>query len=88
MTREQAIHRLISSGFTEEQVSDVVRALTYKPISNKDEIENSIEMLKILKEQARESGANTFIFDVTKESFDFVIDKTVKDLYQVLGDAE
>lgn len=88
MTREQAINYLFSSGFSEEQVSDIVRALTYKPISNKDEIENSIEMLKILKEQARESGANTFIFDVTKESFDFVIDKSIKDLYTVLGDAE
>lgn len=87
MTREQAINYLFSSGFSEEQVSDVVRALTYKPIA-KDDIENSIEMLQILREQARESGANTFIFDVTKESFNFVIDKTVKDLYKVLGDAE
>lgn len=88
MTREQAINYLFSSGFTEEQVSDIVRALTYKPISNRDELENSIEMLKILKEQARESGANTFIWDITLESFNFVIDKTVKDLYKVLGDAE
>lgn len=88
MTREQAICYLFSSGFTEEQVSDVVRALTYKPISNKYDIENSIKMLKILKEQARESGANTFIWDITLESFNFVIDKTVKDLYKVLGDAE
>ena len=88
MTREQAINYLFSSGFTEEQVSDIVRALTYKPISNKGDIENSIEMLKILKEQARESGANTFIWDITLESFNFVIDKTVKGLYKVLGDAE
>lgn len=87
MTREQAINYLFCKGFTEEQVSDVVRALTYKPIA-KDDIENSIEMLKILKEQARESGANTFVWDVTKESFDFVIDKTIKDLYTVLGEAE
>lgn len=87
MTREQAINYLFSSGFSEEQVSDVVRALTYKPIA-KDDIENSIEMLKILKEQARESGANTFVWDITLESFNFVIDKTVKDLYKVLGDAE
>lgn len=88
MTREQAINYLFSSGFTEEQVSDVARALTYKPISNKDELENSIELLKILKEQARESGANTFIWDITLESFNFVIDKTVRNLYKVLGDAE
>lgn len=87
MTREQAICYLFSSGFTEEQVSDVVRALTYKPIAN-DEIKHSIEILRILKEQARESGANTFVWDVTKESFDFVIDKTIKDLYTVLGEAE
>lgn len=64
------------------------KALEQEPISNKDELENSIEMLKILKEQARESGANTFIWDITLESFNFVIDKTVKDLYKVLGDAE
>lgn len=87
MTREQAINYLFASGFTEEQVSDVVRALTYKPIAN-DEIKHSIEILRILKEQARESGANTFVWDVTKESFDFVIDKTIKDLYTVLGEAE
>lgn len=87
MTREQAINYLFSSGFTEEQVSDVVRALTYKPIAN-DEIKHSIEILGILKEQARESGANTFVWDVTKESFDFVIDKTIKDLYTVLGEVE
>lgn len=30
MTREQAINYLISSGFSEEQVSEIVRALTYK----------------------------------------------------------
>lgn len=57
-------------------------------MANKDDIENSIEMLKILKEQARESGANTFIWDITKESFDFVIDKTIKDLYTVLEGEE
>ena len=31
MTREQAINYLISSGFSEEQVSEIVRALTYEP---------------------------------------------------------
>jgi len=31
MTREQAINYLISRGFTNEQVGEVVRALTYKP---------------------------------------------------------
>ena len=31
MTREQAINYLISRGLTQEQVGDVVRALTYKP---------------------------------------------------------
>jgi len=31
MTREQAINYLISSGFTQEQVCEVVRALTYAP---------------------------------------------------------
>ncbi len=57
-------------------------------MTNKDELENSIEMLKILKEQARESGANTFIWDITLESFNFVIDKTIKDLYTVLEGEE
>lgn len=87
MTREQAINYLFSSGFTEEQVSEVVRALTYKPIAN-DEIKNSIEMLKILKGQARKVYGNTHLWDISKESFDFVIDKTIKDLYTVLGEAE
>ena len=31
MTREQAINYLFSSGFTHEQVGEVVRALTYEP---------------------------------------------------------
>lgn len=31
MTREQAINYLFSRGFTNEQVGEVVRALTYKP---------------------------------------------------------
>jgi len=55
---------------------------------DKGQLEDSIEMLKILKEQARESGANVFIRDVTKESFDFVIDKTIKELYTVLEGTE
>ena len=46
MTREQAINYLFSSGFTEEQVETVVRALTYKPISNVDKINKLIEELK------------------------------------------
>ena len=57
-------------------------------ILDKGQLENSIEMLKILKEQARESGANTFVWDVTKESFDFVIDKTIKELCTVLEGTE
>ena len=36
MTREQAINYLISSGFSEEQVSEVVRALTYEPTTKND----------------------------------------------------
>ena len=36
MTREQAINYLISSGFSEEQVSEVVRALTYEPTTKSD----------------------------------------------------
>jgi len=36
MTREQAINYLISSGFTHEQVCDVVRALTYAPTAKND----------------------------------------------------
>jgi len=55
---------------------------------DKGQLEDSIEMLKILKEQARESGANVFIRDVTKESFDFVIDRAVKNLYTVLESTE
>lgn len=55
---------------------------------DKGQLEDSIEMLKILKEQARESGANVFIWDVTKESFDFVIDRAVKNLYTVLESTE
>ena len=36
MTREQAINYLISSGFSEDQVSEVVRALTYEPTTKND----------------------------------------------------
>ena len=36
MTREQAINYLISSGFSEEQVGEVVRALTYEPTTKND----------------------------------------------------
>ena len=39
MTREQAINYLISSGFTLEQVGDVVRALTYEPTTKNDSSE-------------------------------------------------
>lgn len=36
MNREQAINYLISSGFSEEQVSEVVKALTYQPTTKND----------------------------------------------------
>jgi hypothetical protein len=36
MTREQAINYLFSSGFTNEQVCEVVRALTYEPTTKND----------------------------------------------------
>ena len=36
MNREQAINYLFSSGFTNEQVCDVVRALTYEPTTKND----------------------------------------------------
>ena len=36
MTREQAINYLFSSGFTNEQVGEVVRALTYEPTTKND----------------------------------------------------
>lgn len=39
-----------------------------------------IEALTILKTQARDSGANTFIWDVSRDSFNYVIDKAIKEL--------
>ena len=36
MTREQAINYLFSCGFTNEQVGEVVRALTYEPTNKND----------------------------------------------------
>jgi hypothetical protein len=36
MTREQAINYLFSCGFTNEQVGEVVRALTYEPTTKND----------------------------------------------------
>ena len=36
MNREQAINYLISCGFTEEKLSEVVRALTYQPTTKND----------------------------------------------------
>lgn len=44
--------------------------------------EEAIEMLKILKEQARNSGANTFVWDINIDSFNFVIDMVIKFLEQ------
>ena len=42
MTREQAINYLISSGFSEEQVSEVVRALTYEPTTKNDLVPRNV----------------------------------------------
>jgi hypothetical protein len=39
MTREQAINYLFSCGFTNEQVGEVVRALTYEPTTKNDSSE-------------------------------------------------
>ena len=44
--------------------------------------EEAIEMLKTLKEQARNSGANTFVWDINIDSFNFVIDMAIKALEQ------
>lgn len=47
MTREQAINYLISRGFTNEQVGDVVRALTYEP-TTKNNLAVDKEQLKTM----------------------------------------
>ena len=45
--------------------------------------EEAIESLTLLKEQARNSGANTFVWDIKIDSFNFVIDSAIKALKQV-----
>lgn len=55
MTREQAINYLISSGFSEEQVSEVVRALTYEPI-----IKSDLGVDLISREQAKTAIRDKF----------------------------
>ena len=45
MNREQAINYLISSGFTHEQVGEVVRALTYEP-TTKNNLEHHKQNIK------------------------------------------
>lgn len=44
--------------------------------------EELIQFLTLLKEQARNSGANTFVWDVKIDSFNFVIDSVIKALAQ------
>lgn len=44
--------------------------------------EELIKSLTLLKEQARNSGANTFVWDVKIDSFNFVIDSAIKALEQ------
>ena len=49
MTREQAINYLISSGFSEEQVSEIVRALTYESTTKNDLGVHCIDRAELLK---------------------------------------
>ncbi len=55
MTREQAINYLISSGFTQEQVGEVVRALTYEPTPK-----NNLGVDCISREQAKAAIRDKF----------------------------
>jgi len=49
MNREQAINYLFSSGFTNEQVGEVVRALTYEPTTKNDLGVDCIDRAELLK---------------------------------------
>lgn len=42
-----------------------------------------IEVLNILKNQARDSGANTFIWDVNFDGFNWTIENAIKELEKV-----
>ena len=44
--------------------------------------EELIESLTILKEQAHNSGVNSFVWDINLDSFNFVIDSAIKALEQ------
>ncbi len=55
MNREEAINYLISCGFTEEQLSEVVRALTYQPIT-KNDLAVSSELEKNSKKLEKDFG--------------------------------
>ena len=45
--------------------------------------EELIKSLTLLKEQARNSGGNTFVGDINIDSFNFVIDSAIEALEQV-----
>lgn len=49
MTREQAINYLRSSGFSEEQIQEIVKALEQEPVL--DKIRFEIEQLRLHKAQ-------------------------------------
>lgn len=56
MNREQAINYLISSGFTHEQVGEVVRALTYEPARlSVDEVTALAEWTEKLTKECEEA---------------------------------
>lgn len=42
-----------------------------------------LEALNILRNQARDSGANTFIWDVSLDSFNWTIENAIKELEKV-----
>ena len=75
MTREQAINYLFSCGFTNEQVGEVVRALTYEPTTKNDsgvDREDAVERLNALKHLIG-YDKNSEIVKATQKSLDMAI---------------
>ena len=76
MTREQAINYLISSGFTHEQVGEVVRALTYEPTTKNDLVVDCI---------SRDSALKALDYDIKCFEFKRGVSRHMDDIAKLLN---
>jgi hypothetical protein len=76
MTREQAINYLFSCGFTNEQVGEVVRALTYEPTTK-----NNLGVDCI----SRDSAIKALDYDIKSFDFKSGVSKHMDDIAKLLN---